>query len=143
MGDTGSTFIGFTFFCLGARALIYGNNIMYAFAIIMSFFWIDATITLVRRYFRGKKVLQPHKEHAFHKATRLFGHWKVSCFMILVTMFWLVPMAKLAVNDKEWDNTIALISVVPVLAIILVFKPGLPIDLQGPALRFLTRRFKK
>jgi Fuc2NAc and GlcNAc transferase len=142
MGDTGSTFIGFAFFCLGARALIFGNNIMYSFAIIMSFFWIDATMTLLRRFFNGKKILQPHKEHAFHKATRLFGHWKVSSFMILVTMFWLTPMAKLAVTYKEWDNTLAIISVLPVFGIIMVFKPGLPFETQGRALRLLTNWFK-
>ena len=142
MGDTGSTFIGFAFFCLGARALIYGNNIMYSFAIIMSFFWIDATLTLVRRFLRGKKLLEPHKEFAFHKAARLFGHWKVSCFMIMVTLFWLNPMAKLAVTNKDCDNTIAVISVLPVLAIILAFNPGMPNDTQGRLLRFLANRFK-
>jgi Fuc2NAc and GlcNAc transferase len=143
MGDTGSTFLGFTFFCLGARALIYGNNIMYAFAIIMSFFWIDATLTLVRRYLSGQKVLTPHKEHAFQKATSMFGHWRVSSFMILVTMFWLNPMAKLAVSNKEWDNVIAVVSVLPILGIIEIFKPGLPMGSQGRILRILSARFLK
>jgi Fuc2NAc and GlcNAc transferase len=143
MGDTGSTFLGFTFFCLGARALIFGNNIMYAFVIIMSFFWIDATITLVRRFFRGCHVFNPHKEHAFHKATHLFGHWKVSSFMILITMFWLNPMAKLAVTNKNIAPFITAVSVLPIFGIILVFKPGLPIEFQSPILRFLYNRFKK
>jgi Fuc2NAc and GlcNAc transferase len=115
---------------------------MYAFAIIMSFFWLDATITIFRRFLNGKNILQAHKEHAFQKATFLFGHWKVSCFLILVTMFWLTPMARLAVMHKDWDNTITAISVLPVLAIIEVFKPGMPVGIQGPVLRFLTLKFK-
>jgi Fuc2NAc and GlcNAc transferase len=144
MGDTGSTFIGFTFFSLGARALIYGNSIMYSFVIIMSFFWIDATITVIRRFLRGKKIYKPHKEHGFHKATELFGHWKVTTFIILTTLVWLNPMAKFAVTHKDYAPLITVISVLPILMIILVFKPGLPIDNSPfPILRFLKINFKK
>jgi Fuc2NAc and GlcNAc transferase len=109
----------------------------------MSFFWIDATITIIRRFIRGQKIFQAHKTHAYQKATQIFGHWKVSLFIILVTMFWLTPMAKMAVTLKEWDNTIMLISLLPILAIILVFNPGLPVEFQGPVLCFLSLRFKK
>jgi Fuc2NAc and GlcNAc transferase len=142
MGDIGSTFIGFLFFCLGVRGLIYGNKIMYAFVIIMSFFWIDATITLARRYLRGRKIFAAHKEHAFHKAALIFGHWKVSAFMIIVTMFWLNPMAKLSVTYRDSATLIAIIAVIPILAIILIFKPGLPLEDQYSFVKFLKSNLK-
>jgi Fuc2NAc and GlcNAc transferase len=142
MGDTGSTFLGFLFFCLGIRGLVYGNYIIYAFIIIMSFFWIDASFTLGRRFLRKKQIFKGHKEHAFHKAAAIFGHWKVSCFIICTTLFWLNPMASLAVNRPKYAALISVIAVFPVLAIILAFKPGCPVNEPGYLLRFLIKRFK-
>jgi Fuc2NAc and GlcNAc transferase len=142
MGDTGSTFIGFVFFCLGIRGLIFGNFIMWSFIIIMSFFWIDATITLGRRFFRGCQVFKAHKEHAFHKAAAIFGHWKVSCFIICVTLFWLDPMARVAVRYTNQAPLIALAAVLPILVIVLAFRPGFPIDQPGHLLKFLIKHFK-
>jgi Fuc2NAc and GlcNAc transferase len=127
LGDIGSTFLGFTFFSLGARGLIYGNHLMYAFIIIMSFFWIDATITLVRRFFLGQKVFTAHKEHAFQKAAAKYGHWRVSCFIILVTLFWLNPMANLTIHYVHYGPILSLLSILPILIIVLRFKPGLPV----------------
>jgi Fuc2NAc and GlcNAc transferase len=124
MGDTGSTFLGFTFFALGARTLISGNYAIYAFTIIMSFFWIDATITLARRFCGGARIFKAHKEHAFHKAAALYGHWKVSFFIIMVTLFWLNPMAKLAVKNPSLAPIVTLIAIIPVLAAIAAFNPG-------------------
>jgi Fuc2NAc and GlcNAc transferase len=127
MGDCGSTFLGFTFFSLGIRGIMYGNYIIYAFIIIMSFFWIDATITIIRRFLRKAKIFKAHKEHAFHKATAKFGHWKVSCFIITVTLCWLNPMARYAVKnvDKAWLTLI--LAILPIFIIILMFKPGIPV----------------
>jgi Fuc2NAc and GlcNAc transferase len=127
LGDIGSTFLGFTFFSLGARGLIHGNYLMYAFIIIMSFFWIDATITLVTRFLLGKKVFKAHKEHAFQKAAAKYGHWRVSCFIIVVTLFWLNPMARLTIQNGQYGPILTLLSILPVLVIILIFKPGRPV----------------
>jgi Fuc2NAc and GlcNAc transferase len=135
LGDIGSTFLGFTFFSLGARGLIYGNYLMYSFIIIMSFFWIDATVTLARRFLLKKKVFTAHKEHAFQKAAAKYGHWRVSCFIILVTLFWLNPMASLTLKYAQHGPLMTLISILPVLAIILSFKPGLPVPGDQPSLK--------
>ncbi|MDR1084876.1 MAG: glycosyltransferase family 4 protein [Deltaproteobacteria bacterium] len=126
MGDVGSTFLGFAFFALGARGLIYGNFLMYGFIIIMSFFWIDATLTLGRRFIHGQKVFTAHKEHAFQKAAAKYGHWKVSTFIILVTLFWLNPMANQAMRNPNYVVLLTIGSILPVLMIIESFKPGLP-----------------
>jgi Fuc2NAc and GlcNAc transferase len=142
MGDIGSTFLGFTFFCLGLRGLIFGYNIMYSFVIIMSFFWIDATITLIRRYIKGKKIFKAHKEHAFQKAASIFGHWRVTLFIITVTLFWLNPIAQLTMVHKNQAPLITLFGIFPVLLIILIFKPGLPIYESSRILLLLQSKFK-
>jgi Fuc2NAc and GlcNAc transferase len=137
MGDTGSTFLGFVFFVLGARSLIRGNYAIYSFVIIMSFFWIDATITLTRRFRAGARIFKAHREHAFHKAAALFGHWKVSAFIILVTIGWLNPMARLAVKNSDVAFLFTLLAVIPVFAVIILFNPGSSKD--GIATRLMAR----
>jgi Fuc2NAc and GlcNAc transferase len=143
MGDTGSTFLGFLFFCLGIRGLQFGNYFIYSFIIIMSFFWIDASTTLGRRILRKQQIFKGHKEHAFHKAAAIFGHWKVSCFIICTTLFWLNPMARLAVIKPKLGVLVTIIAVLPVMAIVLSFKPGSPIDEYGRLVRLLINRLKK
>jgi Fuc2NAc and GlcNAc transferase len=138
MGDTGSTFLGFAFFALGTRSLIHGNYVIYPFVIIMSFFWIDATITLARRFRAGARILEPHKEHAFQKAAGLFGHWKVSLFIILTTLAWLNPMARFAVRHVEMAPLVTLAAVLPVFAAIALFNPGSPED--GKAAHFMAAK---
>lgn len=140
MGDTGSTFLGFAFFSLGVRALMYGNYIIYSFVIIMSFFWIDATITLVRRFLRKARVFSAHKEHAFHKAAAVFGHWRVSLFIILITLFWLNPMARFAVKNVNIAWLVTIIAVLPVFFIIMLFQPGTPEESAGRILNFFKNR---
>jgi Fuc2NAc and GlcNAc transferase len=140
MGDTGSTFLGYAFFSLGVRGLIHGNYIMYSFIIIMSFFWIDATITIARRFFRGEKIFRAHKEHAFHKAAAIFGHWKVSCFIIVTTLVWLNPMAKKTVENIQYAPWLTFLATLPVLFIILLFNPGSAVQSENRVIRFFKNR---
>ncbi|MDR1313780.1 MAG: glycosyltransferase family 4 protein [Deltaproteobacteria bacterium] len=140
MGDIGSTFLGFVFFALGARSLLHGNYAIYSFVIIMSFFWIDATITLTRRFKAGARIFKAHREHAFHKASALFGHWRVSAFIIMVTIAWLNPMAKLAVKRVDLAPVVTLLAVIPILVVIVLFNPGSPKD--GLAIRIVSKKFK-
>jgi hypothetical protein len=52
-------------------------------------------------------------------------------------------MARLAVLNPGRAVAISALAVLPVLAIILTFKPGCPIGEPGPVLRFLVARYKK
>ncbi|MDR2200157.1 MAG: hypothetical protein LBR53_12055 [Deltaproteobacteria bacterium] len=143
MGDTGSTFLGFTFFSLGARALIYGNYIIYSFIIIMSFFWIDATITITRRFLNKARIFSGHKEHAFHKAAALFGHWRVSAFIILVTLLWLNPMARYAVKNIDLALPVTVLAVLPVFFCIILFNPGSPVESSNFIITYLKNKVLK
>jgi Fuc2NAc and GlcNAc transferase len=143
MGDTGSTFLGFTFFSLGIRSLIYGNYIIYSFVIIMSFFWIDATVTLTRRFIRGARIFTAHKEHAFHKAAAIFGHWRVSCFIILTTLFYLNPMARLAVENVKNATLITIVTLIPIMFIIKIFNPGTIEEPTNAIIQYFKKKISK
>ncbi len=45
---------------------------------LLSLFWFDATLTLVRRAKRGEKLSQAHKKHAYQRLNQAgFAHDKV------------------------------------------------------------------
>jgi Fuc2NAc and GlcNAc transferase len=87
MGDVGSTFLGFFF---GVMALYHyesGDDIMIWW-ILLGVFILDATITLLRRAFRGEKLSQAHKKHAFQRLVQSgFSHQKVVLYMIGFNLF--------------------------------------------------------
>jgi UDP-N-acetylmuramyl pentapeptide phosphotransferase/UDP-N-acetylglucosamine-1-phosphate transferase len=68
LGDAGSIPIGF----LLAVLLIHlaGSNALAAAVILPLYYLADATVTLLRRLFRGDKVWEAHREHFYQQATR-------------------------------------------------------------------------
>ncbi len=68
MGDTGSTFLGFSASALGWLGAVDGLW-HWSFPFLVFYpFWFDATFTLLRRFFRGEKVWQAHREHFYQRA---------------------------------------------------------------------------
>lgn len=70
MGDVGSGFIGFMFAGLALASEKSGGPPLLAWLIIFSPFIYDATITLLRRAFRGHALAEPHRDHAYQRAVR-------------------------------------------------------------------------
>jgi UDP-N-acetylmuramyl pentapeptide phosphotransferase/UDP-N-acetylglucosamine-1-phosphate transferase len=68
LGDAGSIPIGF----LLAVLLIHvaGANALAAAVILPLYYLADATMTLLRRLFRGERVWEAHREHFYQQATR-------------------------------------------------------------------------
>ncbi len=75
MGDGGSYFLGFLvalFTLIGDR---WYNIPVAMWVILYGIFWFDATLTLLRRLFRGENLAMAHREHAFHRLQRIgFSH---------------------------------------------------------------------
>ena len=76
MGDIGSTTLGFIF----AIFVFYdtGHGSIYVWLVLLSLFWFDATLTLIRRYLNGERISQAHKKHAYQRLVQSgWGHDKV------------------------------------------------------------------
>ncbi len=69
MGDTGSTFIGFT---IGIFFLYFSKDYddVLIWLLITSAFWFDATYTLFRRLFNHERITKAHRKHLFQRAVR-------------------------------------------------------------------------
>ena len=77
MGDTGSSLLGL----LAGGLSIYGAREgvfpFWVALLVFSPFIVDATVTLVRRLFRGERVWQAHKSHYYQRLVQLgWGHRK-------------------------------------------------------------------
>lgn len=85
MGDAGSYCLGFL---IGLFALI--GDIHYQipvtlWVIVYGVFWFDATVTLLRRLWKGENLATPHLEHACHRLHRAgFSHKNILLSVIVV-----------------------------------------------------------
>ncbi|MDA3946621.1 MAG: glycosyltransferase family 4 protein [Helicobacteraceae bacterium] len=76
MGDVGSAPLGFIFavFILNDA----GTPHFLGWLMLLSLFWFDATLTLIRRAGRKEKLSQAHKKHAYQRLNQAgFSHDKV------------------------------------------------------------------
>lgn len=81
MGDVGSSLLGFLAAAFSLWANSRGIFPLWIAALIFSPFIIDATVTLIRRLFRGEKVWQAHKTHYYQRLVQLgWGHKKTVLF---------------------------------------------------------------
>lgn len=71
LGDVGSVPLGYL---TGALTIDLAVQGLWAAALILpSYFFADATSTLLRRFFNGEKVWEAHKTHAYQRAAQVFG----------------------------------------------------------------------
>lgn len=79
MGDVGSASLGFlvgVFSIWGVQAQIFP---LWVALLVFSPFFVDATVTLLRRLFRREKLWQAHKSHYYQRLVQLgWGHRKTT-----------------------------------------------------------------
>lgn len=120
MGDVGSGFLGFVLAALGLAASRQGSLPLEVFGILGGVFFVDATITLLRRLFRGERISQAHRTHAYqHLAQRLGSHQVVTLGLWIVNALWLFPWAWYAVRRPDMISVAFFAALTPV-AILLV-----------------------
>lgn len=89
MGDVGSATLGFIF----AIFVFYdtSNGSIYVWMILLSLFWFDATLTLIRRYRKGENITQAHKKHAYQRLVQSgWAHDKVVWFALAFNLIFFV-----------------------------------------------------
>jgi Fuc2NAc and GlcNAc transferase len=88
MGDIGSTTLGFIF-----AVFVFadtGEGSIYVWLVLLSLFWFDATLTLIRRYFNGERISQAHKKHAYQRLVQSgWAHDKVVWTALLYNLLFL------------------------------------------------------
>ena len=104
MGDVGSTLLGYN---VAIFVIYYQNSSIQSikagvpdngtsvliWGVLFGLFWVDATLTLLRRYFNAEELSKPHKKHFYQRLTQSgYSHSKVVslAMMINIILFGLV-----------------------------------------------------
>jgi Fuc2NAc and GlcNAc transferase len=93
MGDVGSGYLGYVIAVLALAAARESPVALWVWLILGGAFFVDATLTLVRRLIRGERVYQAHRSHAYQWLARRFGHRAVTVAIWAVNLIWLLPCA--------------------------------------------------
>jgi Fuc2NAc and GlcNAc transferase len=125
MGDVGSGFLGFT---LGTLALFSSNSspgLIWPWLILLAAFFVDSTVTLLRRMFLRARWYEAHRSHAYqHAAQAWASHTKVTLAVAAINIGWLFPLAWTALRFPQAAPALAAVAVVPLVYITLQFEAG-------------------
>jgi Fuc2NAc and GlcNAc transferase len=97
MGDVGSGYLGYVIAVLAVSATRADPVELWIWLILGGAFFVDATVTLVRRVLRGESASQAHRSHAYQWLARRWGsHGRVTVAFLGLNVVWLLPCAVLA-----------------------------------------------
>jgi Fuc2NAc and GlcNAc transferase len=120
MGDVGSGFLGFIVAALLLLSVIEGVMSPWVALLLVATFIGDATVTLLRRMWRGERWYEGHRQHAYqHLAIRWGSHGKVTSAYTIFNLVVLAPAAWLASHSPELALPITIATLTLVTAIVL------------------------
>lgn len=127
MGDVGSGFIGFSLGVLALFSMQHGSLTVWTWVILLGVFIVDATTTLLRRFWRGDKWYEGHATHAYQHAARHYkSHARVTITVMGINCLWLAPLAWMSVMQPGYGAYLALLALSPLLVLVLRLQAGVP-----------------
>lgn len=97
MGDVGSGYLGYVIGVMAVAAAREMPAAVWVWLILGGVFFVDATLTLVRRAIRRERLHEAHRCHAYQRlARRWASHKRVTLTVMLVNLGWLLPCALMA-----------------------------------------------
>ena len=124
MGDVGSSFLGLM---LGVIAYVYiiEGGLIWIWLILLAIFLVDSGVTLIRRVLNGERWYEAHCSHAYQNAARKWVHKKVTVSVIIINLFWLLPLAVISQLMPDLGLWIMLLAFTPLIVVALKFKAGI------------------
>jgi len=113
MGDVGSATLGFWIAVIVVYSLPQGHFVMWL--IILSLFWVDATVTLLRRLWNREAIFQAHKKHAYQRLVQSgWRHDQVVIAAFVINSIFLI----LLYYFNEMENYILSINLLSMIMIL-------------------------
>jgi Fuc2NAc and GlcNAc transferase len=121
MGDVGSGYLGYVIAVLALAATRANPAALWAWLILGGVFFVDATVTLLRRLARGERPHEAHRSHAYQWfARRWDSHAKVTCAVLAVDLLWLLPCAVFALRAPSFAAATAMVALLPLVLLACV-----------------------
>lgn len=125
MGDVGSGYIGYALSVLALAAARNNPVAVWVWLILGGVFFVDATVTLVRRMVRGEPLHEAHRIHAYQwLARRWNSHLRVTVVVLLVNILWLLPCAGFAALHPRYAALTTVIALAPLVVLALLAGAG-------------------
>jgi glycosyltransferase WbpL len=123
MGDVGSGYLGYVVAVLALAATRENLVALWVWLILGGAFFVDATVTLVRRAVRGERIYGAHRCHAYQWLARRWGsHRRVTVAVMMLNLIWLLPCAFLVTLHPDHAVAIVVVALAPLVA--LAFAAG-------------------
>jgi Fuc2NAc and GlcNAc transferase len=115
MGDVGSGYLGYAIAVLALAAARENPVALLVWVILGATFFIDSTVTLVRRVARRERASEAHRSHAYQWLARRWGsHRAVTLAAIAINLLWLLPCALLAAAKPRFAGWMVLVALLPI-----------------------------
>jgi Fuc2NAc and GlcNAc transferase len=120
MGDVGSGFVGYFIAVLAVGVARENSVALLVWLILGGVFFVDATVTFIRRLLQGERFYEAHRSHAYQwLARRWSSHKRVTLLVLLVNFVWLLPCACVAMMYPTGAAWLVLVALAP-LAVLTV-----------------------
>ena len=124
LGDAGSNFFGYLF---GAMVLITvknGNLSIWTWLIILAYLITDTTTTTFLRLCLVKGWYHTHRSHAYQNLARVLDNHKfVTLLVLIINIFYLLPLAYISIQYQEYGWLAFFASVTPIFFFVLKYGP--------------------
>ena len=125
MGDVGSGYLGYVIAVLAIAASREDPAAVLAWIILGGVFFVDATVTLLRRIARGERIHVAHRSHAYQWVARRWqSHRRTTVAVTLVNLVWLLPCAWLALLFPKCAGWITAAALLPLAGLALAAGSG-------------------
>jgi UDP-N-acetylmuramyl pentapeptide phosphotransferase/UDP-N-acetylglucosamine-1-phosphate transferase len=119
LGDSGSIGLGYL---VGWVLIVLASTGHWAAALILPMVYLfDATLTIAKRAFRGKKIWDAHREHFYQKATSANGRHHLRIVVLIAATNIVLIGSAIAVAKGMVSETVAFGVSIPVVCALLVY----------------------
>jgi Fuc2NAc and GlcNAc transferase len=136
LGDVGSTFVGYVLGVLALTTVVTGQLPLEVWLILGGVFWVDSTVTLLRRILNAEHWHMAHRSHAYQRyaaqlcrhyhsrglsptRARASAHRSTVLAVLGLNLLWLLPMAWLVIITPEWRILWLLMAWLPLIGLTL------------------------
>jgi Fuc2NAc and GlcNAc transferase len=92
MGDVGSGYLGYVIAVLAIAESRENPIALFVWLTLGGVFFVDTTVTLIRRLLRRERVYEAHRSHAYQWLSRRWkSHRRVTLLVVSINVLWLLP----------------------------------------------------
>jgi Fuc2NAc and GlcNAc transferase len=125
LGDVGSGYLGYVIVVLALAATRDNPIGLWLWLILGGAFFVDATVTLVRRALRNERLQEAHRSHAYQwLARRWQSHAKVTLAALGLNVLWLFPCAAFAVRHPQFAAIAMIFALAPLALLAIIAGAG-------------------